>query len=194
MSTHKILVIDDSKVIRMRVKDMLPEGDFEVLEAVDGLEGYDLMRNERPNLIILDFLLPKMSGWDIYQQIRESPDLERIPLVLMSGRKEEVVEKISEPFEFFSFLEKPFEKSQLADAIRDAMAKAKRFQTMAATGSLNNFKNEQVSAAAEEIAELREKISEMQAEMSGMRTEIDTLKRQLSQVVRFLQQKMAATK
>ena len=131
MSTHKILVIDDSKVIRMRVKDMLPAGDFEVLEAGDGLEGYDLMRNERPNLIILDFLLPKMSGWDIYQQIRESPDLKRIPLVLMSGRKEEVVEKITEPFKYFSFLEKPFEKSQLANAIRDAMAKAKEVQTKA---------------------------------------------------------------
>ena len=124
MSAHKILVIDDSKVIRMRVKEMLPEGNFEFLEAGDGLQGYDLMRNERPNLIILDFLLPKMSGWDIYQQIRQSPDLQRIPLVLMSGRKEEVVEKITEPFECFSFLEKPFEKSQLTNAIRDAMAKA----------------------------------------------------------------------
>ena len=62
MSTHKIVVIDDSKVIRMRVKDMLPEGNFEVLEAKDGLEGFNLIRSENPNLIMLDFLLPKMGS------------------------------------------------------------------------------------------------------------------------------------
>ncbi|MFO0166345.1 MAG: PleD family two-component system response regulator, partial [Microcystis sp.] len=64
MSNHKILVIDDSKVIRMHIRDMLPECNFEFLEAKDGLEGYNLIRTKNPNLIILDFLLPKMSGWE----------------------------------------------------------------------------------------------------------------------------------
>lgn len=117
MSAHKILVIDDSKVIRMRVKDMLPESNFRVLEAKDGVEGYNLIRSEKPNLIMLDFLLPKMSGWDVYQEVQKEYDLKKIPLVLMSGRKEEVVEKLTEPFEYFSFIEKPFEKKQLLEAI-----------------------------------------------------------------------------
>ena len=109
MSNHKILVIDDSKVIRMHVRDMLPEGNFEFLEAKDGLEGYNLIRTENPNLIILDFLLPKMSGWEVFQQIQTEDNLKSIPLVLMSGRKEEVVEKIPEPFQHFAFIEKPFD-------------------------------------------------------------------------------------
>ncbi|NET61932.1 MAG: response regulator [Symploca sp. SIO2E6] len=113
MATHKILVIDDSKVIRMRVKDMLPAGNFEVLEAKDGIEGLNFIRQEHPNLIMLDFLLPKMSGWEVFQQIQTSSDLQKIPLVLMSGRKEEVTEKITEPFEYFAFVEKPFEKKEL---------------------------------------------------------------------------------
>ena len=71
MPTHKIIVIDDSKVIRMRVKDMLPAGNFEVLEAKDGKEGFNLIRSENPNLIMLDFLLPKMSGWEVYQEIQK---------------------------------------------------------------------------------------------------------------------------
>ena len=62
MANHKILVIDDSRVIRMRVKDMLPQGNFEIIEAQDGVEGMDAIRNQRPNLIMLDFLLPRMSG------------------------------------------------------------------------------------------------------------------------------------
>lgn len=98
MATHKILVIDDSRVIRMRVREMLPAGNFEVLEAKDGLEGLNFIQNESPNLIMLDFLLPKMSGWEVFQKIQESPQLQTIPLLLMSGRKEEVTEKIPEPF------------------------------------------------------------------------------------------------
>jgi CheY-like chemotaxis protein len=80
VATNKILVIDDSRVIRVRVKEMLPPGNFEVLEAKDGLEGLNLIRQERPNLIMLDFLLPKLSGWEVFQEIQADADLQKIPL------------------------------------------------------------------------------------------------------------------
>ena len=63
MPQQKILVIDDSRVIRSRVKDMLPAGNFQILEAKDGLEGMNLIRQAKPNLIMLDFLLPKTYHW-----------------------------------------------------------------------------------------------------------------------------------
>ena len=126
MATNKILVIDDSRVIRKTVRDMLPEGDFEVIEAKDGLEGINFVETERPALIMLDFILPKMSGWDVFQQIQAHPEYQKIPLVLMSGKKEEVTSKISEPFEFFEFIEKPFDRVVLAEAIRVAMTKARK--------------------------------------------------------------------
>ena len=110
VASHKILVIDDSRVIRMRVRDMLPQGNFDVIEAKDGVEGMEAIRGQRPNLIMLDFLLPRMSGWEVFQEIQAQPDLQRIPLVLMSGRREEVTEKIQEPFEYFEFIQKPFEQ------------------------------------------------------------------------------------
>ena len=74
---------------------------------------------------MLDFLLPKMSGWEVFQQIQAQPELRKIPLVIMSGRKEEVTEKISEPFEYFEFLGKPFDQKQLIGAIKSAMVKSK---------------------------------------------------------------------
>lgn len=125
MTTQKILVIDDSKVIRMRVRDMLPEGDYQVLEAKDGQEGLNLIRQENPNLIMLDFLLPKVSGWEVFQELERRQDLGRVPLVVMSGRREEVTEKLQEPFELFEFIEKPFEKEDLDEAIKKAFAKAR---------------------------------------------------------------------
>ncbi|MFN6461216.1 MAG: response regulator [Nostoc sp. DedVER02] len=125
MASNKILVIDDTTVVRVKVREMLPPGNFEVLEAKDGLEGLNFILQEKLSLIMLDFLLPKMSGWEVFQKVQADPELRKIPLVIMSGRKEEVTEKITEPFEYFEFLGKPFDQKQLINAIKLAMSKAK---------------------------------------------------------------------
>ncbi|MCL6751124.1 response regulator [Nostoc sp. CCCryo 231-06] len=125
MASNKILVIDDTTVVRVKVREMLPPGNFEVLEAKDGLEGLNFILQEKLSLIMLDFLLPKMSGWEVFQKVQADPELRKIPLVIMSGRKEEVTEKITEPFEYFEFLGKPFDQKQLIGAIKLAMTKAK---------------------------------------------------------------------
>ncbi|WP_013321197.1 response regulator [Gloeothece verrucosa] len=186
MSSHKILVIDDSKVIRMHVKDMLPAGNFDVVEAKDGAEGYNLIRSENPNLIMLDFFLPKMSGWEVYQQIQKEYQLKTIPLVLMSGRKEEVVEKIPEPFEYFAFIEKPFDQKQLVTAIKEAMTKAKKYPKPAGAETPVNpdqTNPADTSAMAAEIQALNDKIAKMQVEM-------ENLKKQVNQLVGFIKKKM----
>lgn len=175
MPQRKILVIDDSTVIRMRVKDMLPPGDFEILEAKDGAEGYNLIRSENPSLIMLDFLLPKMSGWEVYQEIQKQQHLKMIPLLLMSGRKEEVTEKLPEPFEYFAFVEKPFDQKQLLQGIKEAMMKAKKHPQPSVT-STN-------PGATSDTEALNAKIAKMQGE-------IDSLKKQLNQIVGFIKQKL----
>ncbi len=180
MASHKILVIDDSKVIRMRVREMLPEGDFEVLEAKDGVEGLNLIRDQRPNLIMLDFLLPRLSGWEVYQELQEDADLQAIPLVIMSGRKEEVTDKLQEPFAYFEFIEKPFEKYQLQTAIKGAISKAKlprrRPQPAPATTAAGAVDSAEMDA-------LKEQIEKMQAE-------INALKRAMTQLVGIVKEKL----
>jgi two-component system response regulator len=185
VASHKILVIDDSRVIRNMVRDMLPKGNFQVLEAKDGVEGLDCIRQERPNLIMLDFLLPRMSGWEVFQQVQASAELQTIPLVLMSGRREEVTEKISEPFEYFEFIEKPFEQKELIEAIKSAMAKARlpRPRTTAPTIAPATPATAAVGSDTAEIAALNQRIEKMQAE-------IDTLKKQMAQLLTFIKQKL----
>ena len=187
MTNRKILVIDDSRVIRVRVREMLPPGNFEVLEAKDGLEGINLIHQEHPSLIMLDFLLPKLSGWEVFQQIQADADLQKIPLVVMSGRKEEVIEKIPEPFEYFEFIPKPFEQKELIGAIKSAMAKAKlsRKEDGAVTQSaaVAEAASEGWGAGAAEIQTLNHKIAKMQAEIDG-------LKQQVAQIVTFINQKV----
>ena len=184
MSTHKILVIDDSKVIRMRVRDMLPQGNFEVLEARDGIEGYNMIRSEKPNLILLDWLLPKMGGWEVYQEVQKEYAMKSIPLVLMSGRKGEVLEKLSEPFEYFAFVEKPFEQRELVSAIKEAMAKAKKHTKPHTT------EPGVPSVATGDTATMAAEIQSLKQQMAKMNGEMETLKKQMSQLVAFIKQKL----
>jgi CheY-like chemotaxis protein len=216
VANSKILVIDDSRVIRKTVKDMLPEGDFEVIEAKDGVEGINLVKEHRPNLIMLDFILPKMSGWEVFQQIQSHPELQKIPLVLMSGRREEVTNKISEPFEYFEFVEKPFDRISLAQAIKDAMAKAKKIRPQAPAApvadKINYDATPEIEALQERMLEMENattqsaqeivnqlslfrkasssEIEDLQSQIQDMDGEITTLKKQLAQLVMLLKKKL----
>ncbi|NEN89226.1 MAG: response regulator [Okeania sp. SIO3H1] len=176
MAGHKILVIDDSKVIRVRVKEMLPQGNFNVIEAKDGQEGLKFISKERPNLIMLDFLLPKVTGWEVFQKIQSQSQLKKIPLVLMSGRKEEVTDKIPEPFEkhFFAFLEKPFEKKELTAAIKLAFELAK----------IRPSEAEAMEVPAPEPNSAN--VKALQAQVKKMQNEIVALKKQMAQLVKLV--------
>ena len=191
MASNKILVIDDTTVVRVKVREMLTPGNFEVIEAKDGLEGYNLMRQEKVSLIMLDFLLPKMSGWEVFQNIQAQPELRKIPLVIMSGRKEEVTEKFVEPFEYFEFLGKPFDQKQLIAAIKSAMVKSKIPRSALNIPPVSSANQQLVPATAAangvdssaDIKLLNDKIVKMQGE-------IDSLKQHLHQIVTFIKQKI----
>lgn len=184
MPTHKILVIDDSMVIRRTVKDMLPDGKFEVVEAKDGMQALELVRSCNPNLIMLDFFLPKKSGYEVYQVIQNDPSLRAIPLLLMSGRKDEVTEKIPEPFEFFSFLEKPFDQKQLIQGIRESMEKSKQLAQVT-SGSASTAPSAGAVGGGSGAD-----VEQLQAKVAKLENEVAQLKKQLNQVVSFIKKKL----
>jgi DNA-binding response OmpR family regulator len=187
VASRKILVIDDSKVIQRMVKDMLPPGNFEVFQALDGEAGIKLIRAENPDLIMLDFLLPKVSGWEVFQQLEKFAKAKgkMTPLVLMSGRKEEVTEKLSEPFEHFEFIEKPFEQKKLIVAIKSAMAKSSKW-----SGGVPAVAPAAAAAVAPAAAAGGDDIQALKKQLATMQAEIDTLKKQLTQVVTLIKQKL----
>ena len=183
MASNKILVIDDSKVIQRMVKDMLPPGNFEVLQALDGEKGLQMIQSGKPNLIMLDFLLPKVSGFEVFQHLEKLSKKQgkMIPLVVMSGRKPEVTEKIPEPFEYFEFIEKPFQQKELIKAIRQGMAKAKKWKPSGQVAP------EPVAAGG---GASDAEIKALKKQMAAMQAEINTLKKQLTQVVTLIKQKL----
>jgi acyl carrier protein len=106
---------------------MLNGDNFEIIEAKDGMEGRNLIDRECHNLhlILLDYLLPLVSGLEVYKHIQADPLLQKIPLVLMSGYINGVIEEIPQPWENFEFIKKPFDNAKLNAAIISAIAKSR---------------------------------------------------------------------
>jgi DNA-binding response OmpR family regulator len=120
MTTKTVLVIDDSIMIRKMVASILAD-QFQVVEAKDGLTGLEAAKKHHPDLILLDFVMPKMDGYDTLQAIRREDRLKNTPIIMMSGLKEQVTARIPEPFVDFDFIEKPFEADALLALIQKVL-------------------------------------------------------------------------
>jgi len=190
VAAHKILVIDDSRVIRNMVRDMLPPANFEVIEAADGIKGLEMIQQVKPWMIMLDFLLPRMSGFEVYENLQQSPELSRIPLVLMSGRKEEVTSKISEPFEdkYLVFIEKPFEQKELITAIKRAMVLVQKRPPVSVITLPSSAAN---IAAQERIDDgIAKKVADLEARCKTLEQQVAAQQRQFQQLVDFIKKKL----
>jgi DNA-binding response OmpR family regulator len=88
----KILVVEDDRFLRELVKRKLIGENFEVGEAVDGEEALRKAKEEKPDLILLDLILPSIDGFEVLARIKEDPSLASIPVIILSnlGQREEI--------------------------------------------------------------------------------------------------------
>ncbi|MCS6781957.1 MAG: response regulator [Gloeomargarita sp. SKYBB_i_bin120] len=117
MTKYKILVIDDSFLIRKSLVEQLSGDRFEVYEAKDGPTGLAKAEEVNPDVILLDFIMPGMNGYDVYQALRANPKFANTPVIIISSSYDEVVSKFGYPFVGFDFLAKQFTKEQLEERI-----------------------------------------------------------------------------
>jgi len=88
----KILVVEDDKFLRELITQKLIKEDYETLEAVDGEEGIKKIKEEKPDLVLLDLILPGIDGFEVLSKKKEDPSLDSIPVIILSnlGQKEDV--------------------------------------------------------------------------------------------------------
>lgn len=93
----KIIIIEDYKFLREAMVRKLVEDGFEVLEAIDGEEGLKKIKEEKPDLVLLDLVLPGIGGFDVLAKIKEDITLERLKIVILSnlGQREEIEKGMS---------------------------------------------------------------------------------------------------
>ncbi|MGB9857322.1 MAG: response regulator transcription factor [Dictyoglomaceae bacterium] len=117
----KILVVDDEPNVRNLVVETLGFlGKYELLEAGTGKEALELVKNERPDLIILDIMLPDIDGYTICDQIKENPSLNTLILIL-SARSSELDQKIGYGMGADDYLTKPFTLKELIEKVENLL-------------------------------------------------------------------------
>lgn len=90
----KILIVDDSRLLRIANERMLVKAGYEVITAADGEEGLRLALGSNPDLIVLDMMLPKLSGQEVLQQLRAHPASASTPVIVLTSLPESNREKL----------------------------------------------------------------------------------------------------
>ena len=101
----KILLVDDSKFLRLATERALQRAGYAVSTATDGEQGLAMARERRPDLILLDMLLPKMTGLDVLRALKKDPATAEIPVVALTGLSQKNAARLHEDGAF-AFLQK----------------------------------------------------------------------------------------
>lgn len=88
MQRKKILLVDDSSTVLLMEKMILSKSPYDLVTAADGQEGFSKAVSERPDLILLDVVMPKMDGFEVCRRLRERDELRQVPVIMVTTRGE----------------------------------------------------------------------------------------------------------
>ena len=118
MSQKRILLIEDNEFNRKIVRDLLARQPYDLLGANDGEAGVAAARRDRPDVIVMDVQLPKLSGLDATRAIRADPDTAKIPIIVVTSFALSGDDKKAMDAGASAYLAKPYSPRQLLDTIR----------------------------------------------------------------------------
>lgn len=114
----RILIVDDELYIRALLQETLEEFEdqgVELLAAGNGTEGWNLIQQEHPNLVLLDVMMPRMSGYEICQRIKNDPALKDIYIILLTAKGQEVDRDRGQEVGADEYITKPFDPDYIIE-------------------------------------------------------------------------------
>lgn len=150
MAKEKILIVDDSPLVRKLAEVSLQEAEYEVYTASDGEEGLKIAEEIKPDLILVDFIMPKMTGSQFCKLIRENEILKDIPIILITGKGETVGQTFIEKYQVLDYFIKPFKSEDLIEKVRTTLNKVPQFIS------------EMIPEVSQTTAEISEPLSEIE--------------------------------
>lgn len=129
MQKPKILLIEDEEDIASLIKLQAEIAGFKVHTEVDGLNGFLAVERERPDLIILDIMLPGLNGLDVCRKIKSNPDLAVIPIIIISAKSEELDVVLGLELGADDYVAKPFSLKVLFSRIKAVLRRGKETET-----------------------------------------------------------------
>ncbi|MBN2602982.1 MAG: response regulator [Candidatus Thermoplasmatota archaeon] len=120
----KILVVDDNPDIIIAVKNGLESisSDYEVVGAESGMKCLEMLRTDNPDLVLLDIMMPEMSGWETFDKIKGNKKSGNIPVIFLTARTDNVAKKAG-GFLGDDYIEKPFKIDELKNRIEHVLRK-----------------------------------------------------------------------
>ena len=122
----RVLVIDDEAPIRLLCRVNLEAEKMEVLEAADGPSGLEKARAEKPDVILLDVMMPALDGWRVAEQLLEDGQTQEIPIIFLTARAEFRDRARGLDIGGVDYVTKPFNPLELAPLVRDLLARIER--------------------------------------------------------------------
>jgi DNA-binding response OmpR family regulator len=122
----RVLVIDDEAPIRLLCRVNLEAEGMEVLEAADGPSGLARARAEKPDLVLLDVMMPGLDGWGVAEQLLEDDDTATIPIIFLTARAEFRDRARGLDIGGVDYITKPFNPVELAPLVRNLLERLER--------------------------------------------------------------------
>ena len=116
MKLRKILIADDEPNIRLLVSNILSKN-YIVLKAADGEEAVDVVRSQKPDLILMDVMMPKLDGYAACHIVKTDQTTKAIPVVMLTGFGHELNKKLATAVGADGYITKPFNSADLLDTI-----------------------------------------------------------------------------
>lgn len=122
MTAQTILTVDDSRTMRDMLKQVLTEAGYKVLQAVDGLDGLDVLRNAAPNAIITDINMPRLDGFGFIERVRAERRLFGVPILVLTTEFSAEKKGRARSAGATGWIVKPFDAFKLVDVVRRVTA------------------------------------------------------------------------
>jgi CheY-like chemotaxis protein len=117
-----ILIVEDEPKNLKLTRDLLKISGYETIEAVDGKQGVEKAKSEKPNLILMDIMMPKMDGYSACREIKADQSTKNIPVVMLTAVGYDLNKKLAKQMGADGYVTKPFSRQQLIDAISPLLA------------------------------------------------------------------------
>jgi len=117
----RILIVEDEPDVLELVAFRLEKAGYEIRTAVDGQEGLDLIRAERPDLVLLDLRLPVVDGPEVYEQVKNDEGIRHIPIILFTATVDAKAAAETEGVEADDYIIKPFEPEELFNKVKNTI-------------------------------------------------------------------------
>ena len=121
-SVKTILIADDEEDLRLLVQVTLENPSYQILTAVDGCSAVDAISSHIPDLLILDWMMPGLSGCEVVKILRQNPDTANIPVVMLTAKEGLESRKQMASLDLAGYLVKPFSPLELIQIVREVLA------------------------------------------------------------------------